>query len=225
MLSDYKILGIEYTLDINIVKSAFRKRIKELHPDLATDENAYKQHLLFVETCNAYKRIVNQTIKDPIQVREPNNTTPSTNARNGIRVYSDPAYAFYKNGIRYYSRIHPSQWNIDTNRMLNTRIAGQDEDQKIIKNKIMELVRLFPKAYYYFSIVVHEYPESEWFTNAREKMDLIENRTRMYKKIIESFTTWNIDKKAMIDSYNKMYNKHMKTHDDLNENDKKDWKK
>jgi hypothetical protein len=195
MLNDYQILGIEYTSDINIVKSAFRKRIKELHPDLSTDDNVYKQHLLFVETCNAYKRIVNQASKNKNHVKKLNNATPRTNILNGIKLYSDPAYAFYKNGIRYYSKIHPSQWNIDTNRMLNTRIAGQDKDQEIIKEKIMELVRLFPKAYYYFSIVVHEYPESEWFIDAREKMDLIENRTMMYKKIIESFTTWNIDKK------------------------------
>jgi hypothetical protein len=224
MLNDYQILGIEYTPDINIVKSAFRKRIKELHPDLAQEENAYKQHLLFIETCNAYKRILKQTTGAPNQVRESSNTKTSNSNINAIKIHSDPAYAFYKNGIRYYSKIHPSQWNIDTNRMLNTRIAGQDEDQKIIKNKIMDLVRLFPKAYYYFSIVVHEYAESEWSYDAREKMDLIENRTRMYKKIIESFSTWNIDKKYIKDSYDELFKKHLKTHDDLSEDDQKEWK-
>jgi outer membrane protein assembly factor BamD (BamD/ComL family) len=50
------------------------------------------------------------------------------------------------------------------------------------------LVKLFPRAYYYFSIVVHEYPHSVWFQDAREKMTLIEERTTRYRKIIESFS-------------------------------------
>ena len=45
----------------------------------------------------------------------------------------------------------------------------------------------FPKAYYYFSIVVHEYPESDWAFDAREKLGLIEARIGMYRKILESF--------------------------------------
>ena len=225
MLTDYQILGIEFTNDLDIVKSAFRKRIKELHPDLAQDENAYKQHLLFVATCNAYKRIISQNIKKTTEGKSTDISPNSAHRGNELKVHSDPAYAFYRNGIRYYSKIHPSQWNIDTTRMLNTKIAGQDEDQTIIKNKIKELVRLFPKAYYYFSIVVHEYPDSEWYDDAHKKMELIETRIGMYKKIIESFTTWNIDKKEIIDSYNKLYNKHMKTHIDMTENDKKVWKK
>jgi hypothetical protein len=136
MITDYQILGIDYTKDINVIKSAFRKRIKELHPDLAKDENAYKQHLLFVETCNAYKRIISQNSNDQIQIKSPVKKQDNQKYGNAIKVHSDPAYAFYRNAIRYYSRIHPSQWNIDTTRMLNTRIAGQDEDQRIIKKRL-----------------------------------------------------------------------------------------
>jgi hypothetical protein len=62
------------------------------------------------------------------------------------------------------------------------------EDLEKVKSKVSELVKLFPKAYYYFSLVVHEYPESVWYQDARDKMTLIEERTIMYKKIIESFT-------------------------------------
>lgn len=56
--------------------------------------------------------------------------------------------------------------------------------------KVMELIKLFPKAYYYFSIVVHEYPDSPWNADALEKMKLIEDRTRIYMKILESFDAW-----------------------------------
>jgi outer membrane protein assembly factor BamD (BamD/ComL family) len=98
--------------------------------------------------------------------------------------------------MKYFMMIHPSQWNVDTQRMLNTKIAGDgEEDQQIIKRKILDLVGLFPKAYYYFGIVVHEYPESAWAYDSQEKMGKIEERIGMYRRIIESFTSWNVDKK------------------------------
>ena len=53
------------------------------------------------------------------------------------------------------------------------------------------MVNLFPKAYYYFSIVVHDYPRSVWVNDSKEKMIIIEKRMKTYKKIIESFITWN----------------------------------
>ncbi len=62
------------------------------------------------------------------------------------------------------------------------------EELEKIKTKVKELVKLFPRAYYYFSIVAHEYPDSVWFADAIDKMTIIEERTIMYKKIIESFT-------------------------------------
>jgi hypothetical protein len=183
MINDYKILGIDETNDLAIIKSAFRKRIKELHPDVTKIDDDFQKHLLFVETCNAYNRLIGKANESKIDNIK---KTSYSNFKNNIVVHSDQAFVFYRNGIKYYSKIHPSQWNIDTSRMLNTRIAGQDGEQEIIKNTVLSLVKLFPKAYYYFSIVVHEYPESEWAYDAREKMNMIENRTLMYKKMANS---------------------------------------
>jgi hypothetical protein len=214
MISDYKILGIDETNDLAIIKSAFRKRIKELHPDVTKIDDDFQKHLLFVETCNAYNRLIGKEKESIIgNIKK----TSYSNIRTNIALHSDQAFVFYRNGIKYFSKIHPFQWNIDTTRMLNTRIAGQDEEQEIIKNKVLSLAKLFPKAYYYFSIVVHEYPESEWAYDAKKKMNIIENRTTMYKKIIESFSTWNVNKKELIQKYHEKYMKHKKTRDDLSE--------
>ena len=59
-----------------------------------------------------------------------------------------------------------------------------------MRAKVADLVRLFPKAYYYFSLVDAEHPDSPWAADAREKMAVIERRTPSYKRILESFGAW-----------------------------------
>ena len=201
MLSDCRILGIEETGDEAAIKRAFRKRVKELHPDLAAGEDALRKHELFVQLCEAYKRLLGR--ERPYS--RPRPAAKGAPNSGGLVAYSDPAYAFYKAGMSILMKIHPSQWNIDTQRMLNTRIAGSEVDQELIKRKVLDLVGLFPKAYYYFGIVVHEYPDSDWAFDAEEKMGRIEERIGRYRRIIESFSTWNRDEKAEVDRYNEKY--------------------
>ena len=203
MIGDCRILGIEETEDADAIKRAFRKKVKELHPDLAAGEDALRKHELFVQLCEAYKRLLGR--ERPYS--RPRPAAKGAPNSGGLVAYSDPAYAFYKAGMSILMKIHPSQWNIDTQRMLNTKIAGSDGDQELIKRKVLDLVGLFPKAYYYFGIVVHEYPESDWAFDAEEKMDRIEERIGRYRRIIESFSTWNVDKKAVIERYREKYAK------------------
>jgi hypothetical protein len=219
MPSDCRILGIAETQDIEIIKGAFRKRAKELHPDLAKDGDQLERHLLFAEVCKAYKRLLG---RKQGQVDEDRSERNSRVDNGAIAKHSDPAYVYYRTGIRYFMMIHPSHWNLD-NRMLNTKIAGNNEEQEIIKQKIMELVKLFPKAYYYFSMVVHEYPGSDWEYDAKEKMKLIEERMAMYKRIIESFYSWNVDNKEIIRQYLELYQNHDKTKKSLTGNERRKW--
>jgi hypothetical protein len=209
MISDYRILGIEETGDVAAIKSAFRKRVKELHPDLASDEDPLERHALFVELCDAYRRLLGLAPAGP--AARPRAGAVSASAGRALVAHSDPAYAFYKAGMKFLMKIHPSQWNVDTQRMLNTRIAGDEEEQELIKRKVLDLVGLFPKAYYYFGIVVHEYPESAWAYDAQEKMGKIEERIGMYRRIIESFTSWNADKKDAIRRYREKLEKNDET--------------
>jgi hypothetical protein len=198
MISDFRILGIDETDDVATIKSAFRKRARELHPDLARGEDALAKHELFARLCEAYRRLL---ARSPGESGQP--PARSAPGAEGLVPHADPAYAFYKAGMRIFMKIHPSQWNLDTQRMLNTKIAGNEEDQEIIRRKVLGLVEQFPRAYYYFGLVVHEYPESGWAFDAREKMGKIEERIRMYKRIIESFSSWNRDKKAAMERYRK----------------------
>jgi hypothetical protein len=191
MISDFRILGIEETDDVSLIKSAFRRRAKELHPDLSTNEDAIERHDLFTQVCKAYRRLLDRATKPEPAAR--GGKAPALSG-NEVAPHADQAYVFYRQGMRLFMSIHPPQWNIDAGGLLNTRIAGQDGEQEIIQGKVMGLVKLFPRAYYYFSIVVHEYPESEWAFDASGKMGVIEERIGMYRKIIQSFTSWNVDR-------------------------------
>ena len=94
--------------------------------------------------------------------------------------------------MTYYMKIHPSQWNPQKNQFDSNKLPMNDEERESRRNTVLELIKLFPKAYYYFSMVAHEYPSSPWTFDSLEKMKMIEDRTRMYIKILESFDAWPI---------------------------------
>jgi curved DNA-binding protein CbpA len=232
-MDDYDILGVPRGSGPAAIKKAFRKRTKELHPDLSADNEALERHILFIEVCDAYRRLSRRGARGDGEApaapmpsaapASPPAPTPGVAGGKAMVRHADPAYAFYKNGIKYFSMIHPSHWNVDTDRVLNTRIAGRDEDQAIIRNRIVELVKLFPRAYYYFGIVAHEYPDSPWAFDAGEKMRQIEGRTRMYAKIIESFSSWNRDGGEIRKRYKALYDKHEETKRGIGDEERKRW--
>ncbi len=182
MISDFQVLGIETTTDLALIKAAYRKRVKQLHPDtadcsLSAGQKA-RNSLLMVEVCKAYRRLLSVT--DTAQNKARVNSSPVANkssarhssarSRSALIRHGDPAYVYYKKGITLFYRIHPSQWT-----------KGEERET------VLALASLFPRAYHFFTLVADQYPESVWAQDAVDKMALIEERMRLYKNIIESF--------------------------------------
>lgn len=220
MLSDCRILGIPETDDPTLIKSAYRKRMKELHPDLSEDGDSFGKHALLVQINQAYNRLIRSNARNPIEAQEKKRPQSSAD----IAAHADPAYVYYKTGLSFYMKIHPSEWDFEKSGMLNIKISEDDQEQILMREKIKGLVKLFPKAYYYFSIVVNEYPDSMWANDAQEKMGKIEERTKRYRKIIESFSTWNPDKKAQAEKHKTQFEKHRQTRQGLAPETEKRWK-
>jgi hypothetical protein len=188
MITDCAILGIEETEDINLIKAAYRKRIMAVHPDHSSEESKFNNHLLFIQINQAYSRLLKRpkgaAPKTVAPVPQPA-LAPNCGPSSIVKV-KDQAYAFYKTAMVHFMRVHPARWKSDG----DPRVAFDENDQekvKLIKQNVIEIVNNFPKAYYYFSVVAHEYPDSVWAADALAKMTLIEERTKLYKKIIESF--------------------------------------
>ena len=172
MIDDFKILGIEQTNDIELIKAAYRKRVKEIHPDICPDDEKYRNHLLFIEINKAYKRLLER--KESVE----EHAVVINEKINGIILHKDPAFVYYKAGIKCLQKVHPSVWTKNS--------VEESESIQVIR----DLFTLLPKSYYYFSIVVFEYSKSIWVGDSKEKMETIEKRTRQYKDIIESFHKW-----------------------------------
>lgn len=183
MITDCQILGIQETLDARLIKAAYRKRVKELHPDSAETSTDVRNHFLFIEVCNAYRRLIKREQPEAPATKDTagNGSTPGS----AIVQHKDPAYIFYKRGTDFFSKIHPSSWNIALSSLSPNKSADKEERQT--KERVQEVIKLFPKAYYYYSIVVNEYPDSVWSEDSRSKMDVIEDMSKRYKNILESF--------------------------------------
>jgi uncharacterized protein involved in tolerance to divalent cations len=207
MISDYQLLGIDKTDDAATIKRAYHRRVKQFHPDTTETEVLVNNHFLFVEVCKAYQRLMVGVSNVALSAAQGTAGTSAAGAPAagapeakasvaaadpGKRLvkHSDPAYAYYKNAIVLFGKIHPSEWKQPERSVFSTEVGSDEEDQREAQRKVMALVSLFPKAYYYFSIVVNEYPESVWASDARDKMVLIEERMVRYKSIIESFSSW-----------------------------------
>ena len=186
MISDCQLLGIEETTDIQKIKSAYRKKVKEVHPDNSSEEDRFKNHLLFIQINQAYSRLMGEFKGQ----NEKNRNVVKPTIGKAIVEHKDPAYVFYRTGMQFFMKIHPSQWSHHKDLFQKSSVAIDEKAQEENRQIVLELIKLFPRAYYYFSIVIHEYPNSPWANDALEKMKLIEDRTKKYLKIIESFKAW-----------------------------------
>ncbi len=188
MINDYSILGLPQNASLSEIKKAYRLKVKVLHPDVSDSSTNLRNHYLFVEVCKAYERLCNKNNTERIneEIIQVNKKTDKA-----LIKHKDPAYVYYKKACTYYELIHPSHWNINPTITINGKTDEENRIQKETMDKVKELVNLFPRAYYYFSIVVHEYQSSVWVQDSKEKMEIIEKRMKTYKKIIESFITWN----------------------------------
>ena len=206
-MGDFRILGIDETRDIDEIKRAFRSRAKALHPDLAPPGKGLGLHLEFVELRAAYGRLMASTQPKPLQGRPARLAAAHVGLGRHRAHQTDPAYSCYRTGMGFFMRIHPSEWNIAPD-VLNTRIAGHEEEQELIRRRLADLIELFPRAYYFFGLVVEMFPDSTWAWDSGEKLRRIDDLVRRYARILESFSTWNPDRMEEIREYHRVYDAH-----------------
>jgi hypothetical protein len=143
MITDFQILGIEPTSDLQAIKKAYRRRVKETHPDNSSPEDSFKNHLLFIQTNQAYNRLKNgNTTPFP----ETNVPPQDQTSKNPLQKHSDPAYAFYKAGMNYFMKIHPSQWHQRETDFDTNKLPMSEEERTRVYAKIYESFNAWPNV-------------------------------------------------------------------------------
>ena len=129
MITDCQILGIPETTELAVIKEAYRKRAKELHPDSTANSKSIQNHFLFIEVCKAYQRLIKRS-----SVKKPRNKSNIINNGNEVSntdlvQHKDQAYIVYKEGMNLFKKIHPSSWNLSLN-SLSPNKSSDIEEQK-----------------------------------------------------------------------------------------------
>jgi len=98
---------------------------------------------------------------------------------------ADQAYAYYRQGVNYFSKIHPS--GLYRNVTVESLFAGFDavEYEERLR-RLKEMLAAFDVARHFFSRVVSEFPRSEWAYDSRAKLDLLAALRRRYERMIDA---------------------------------------
>lgn len=163
MFNDYEVLGIKKGSSLKEIRKAYRPRVKKFHPDLVSDENRIIAHMSMIRLNSAYKNLMDlcEQSQESLDVEK---KAP----------VAERDYIPYKSGIEIYKNTVESLWfseEFDSSDTANIRA-------------LKFLIRELPIAYYHFSIVANQFPESPWVEDAKKKMKTIENMTPRYKKIL-----------------------------------------
>jgi curved DNA-binding protein CbpA len=187
----YEILGISPEARMDEIKKAFRRLVKQNHPDLFPEEHKQLQELKMIQINEAYARLTEhldnitgiEKIKEDNTgsdgfFRSPHKSHDAFFRKDAVGFHRDLQYVYYKQGFTYFSRaLHGMK------RMEKT--VSLRNDMYYLKRFSESLVCL-RKADTYFSMLIDEFPDSIWSYDARIKLRRIERFNFIYRKIIRN---------------------------------------
>jgi len=183
-----KILGIDRNASSEAIRKAYHEKVRQCHPDLQQNGDSEQCHLRMVRINQAYCRLMKVRKGEGVidTAAQEGGGDPEPNDAHALVAHKDPAYSYYKRGYRLFSKIHPSSWFWSNGPDGNTRFPRKI-DTASMAGSIERIIDLIPWAYYYFNVVVDEYPGSHWYLDSRYKIRKIEKLAPIYMKILYSY--------------------------------------
>lgn len=173
-----------YTLDE--LKSAYRKQVKENHPDKFTDVSRKNlQEIIMVRINLAYERL-----EDHIEKRNSGGSAEGlTRETSEGRKSADLSYQYYRKGLDFLSKAvtkknHRVMVTLGGSSFSCVNI-GQFSDAEI-KRSYIESFNLFALAEKNFSTVLDKFPDSIWAHDTKNKMKELEKFYSLYQRILDN---------------------------------------
>jgi curved DNA-binding protein CbpA len=184
----YKVLGVDRNASSQAIRKAYHEKVRQCHPDLQQNRDPEQCHLQMVRVNQAYCQLIKvRSGKGGIDSADQRaSDDPVPNDPHALVPHKDPAYSYYKRGYRLFTKIHPSSWFWSNGPDGNTRFPRKI-DAASMASSIERIIDLIPWAYYYFNVVVDEYPDSHWYLDSRFKIRKIEKLAPIYMKILYSY--------------------------------------
>ena len=113
----------------------------------------------------------------------PGPTSPSTE----IGQLRDPAYAYYKQGFTYYRMGRNRLHNKDARTIREYLEKDGNADAYFLRLALAAL-HYYERSYSYFLVVVQQYADSPWVSDARWKLRRIEKFSVIYQRICENLS-------------------------------------
>jgi hypothetical protein len=117
----------------------------------------------------------------------PFQAAPPVEEKTALKPLKDQSYAWYRQGIQYWRRIHPGRFykkvfiKHSKSRFPEHMNISSREEAEVIKDIFFS----FKQARYFFTRVLEDYAGSPWVFDARRKLRFMEKLELIYKQWIQ----------------------------------------
>jgi hypothetical protein len=117
----------------------------------------------------------------------PFQAAPPVEEKNALKTLKDQSYAWYRQGIQYWRRIHPGRFykkvfvKHSQSRFPEHMNISSREEAEVIKDIFFS----FKQARYFFTRVLEDYAGSPWVFDAKRKLRFMEKLELIYKQWIQ----------------------------------------
>jgi len=179
-----EILGVSVDASREEIRSAYRQRVMENHPDRFPVDRKASQELATITLNEAYHALMGAAPAPPARQARPPAAGPVP--RSALARHGDPGYAYYKQGfINYSLAVHGIA---DVNRRIAADRIPYFTRRYTATEYFGGSLEFLRAAHGYFTRVVEDHPASVWAADARWKLYRIEQFTRLYRRILRNLT-------------------------------------
>lgn len=187
----YESLGIQRGANEVEIRKAYRKKVRENHPDLFSDEDKkafQKEKMILLNEAyrlaleaskNEIKKTETITVDDLLSSIKPfKASTPSDST--SIAKHKDESYVYYKQGFIHFSNA------VNGIMRIKQRIKSVNKGDASSLKHFNDSLKYLQQAERYFNRVITDYKESIWYKDSMAKLKKIDRFYHLYKAIINN---------------------------------------